>query len=256
LLSLTLSASPATAALIDDFNTSDGLSGFTFSKILDAGGPATTGLSFSETSGALGASNSEASIEQALLLHSTGLPQGMEVQVDVALAAANERDLGLAIGATHADLGASSGDNRNTADYLFIALKNSTTLTLRGFIGGTEIELIDSNDFAAMNGADVRSLFISRTMSDGVQLGWYDSLSVRHVAEDNNGGNPAGPLTYTPANLSIFDHVGLYADVRTTSGGISGLDNLRIVVPEPASCALALIGLVGIAPLWKRRARA
>jgi hypothetical protein len=231
----------ATGALIDDFNTDDGLSGFTFSKILDQG-DGTTNISFNETGGTINVTSTGTSgAEQALLLTPTVLEQGMELQLD-SITSAGGRDFGIAIGESHADLGnGTAGDNRNTADYVFLIFKNlDFDVTSRGFVGNSEIDLFDANDSPEHdNAVGVTQLFMKRMDNDDLELGYYQ-------------GAVRTPLrTITPATLDIYNNVGLYADLRVDGGSFAGADNLR-VIPEPASALLGMLALVGLAGLRRR----
>lgn len=215
----------SSAAVIDDFNT-PGLSEYAFSKVLDQG--TATNIMFSDAAGTIDVTSAGADgAEQVLLLRNDySLGQGEELQLDVP-STFNDRDFGPAIGATHADLGdGTAGDNRNTADYVFITWRTTTFLNNRGFIGNSEITLGQNST----GPADV--LFIARTATDDIELGWYEGAT-RNVAR-----------TVTPVSLSIFDNVGLYADIRVDGNGFAGADNLRII-PEPTSALLLVLSVCG-----------
>lgn len=232
-LLLAVGTAGANAALIDDFNTA-GLGEYTFSKVLDQG-DGTTNVSFSDAAGTIDVMSAGSSgAEQVLLLRGDVLEQGREIQLS-APTTFNNRDFGLAIGQSHADLGDGvAGDNRGTADYAFMAWRSLSQLNSRGFIGGGEIGL--GQDF----GVNAETLFIARLANDDIEMGWYD------------GGTRNVSRTITPTTLDIFSNIGFYADVRGDGEGFAGADNLANV-PEPASVALVCLSMVGIAAVrrWK-----
>jgi hypothetical protein len=233
---LALSSSAALAApigLIDDFNT-PGLSEYTFYKRLDQGA-GTTNILFSDAAGTLDATSvGTTGAEQVLFFRNDGVSLGVfeELQIDgpaTKLGTAN--DLGLAIGATPTGL-AGAGDNRATADFLFISFRATTQLNSRGFNGGVEVGQVQNF------GVNATKLFIARTGTSTVDLGWYDGTT-RNVTR-----------SVTLVNPSIFDNVGFYADLRNDGGGFTGLNNLQIV-PEPASIAM-LVGSLGLLAIRRR----
>lgn len=235
LAALAVSASSASAALIDDFNT-PGLGEYTFSKILDQGA-GTTNVSFSDASGTLSVSSAGTTgAEQVLLLRGVSLPQGQEVRVDGPATLSGANDLGLAIGQSHASLANGvAGDNRNTGDFLFVSFRSPTQLNSRGFNGNAEVGQVQAF------GVTADKLFIGRTATDDIEMGYYTG-AVRNVIR-----------TVTPATLDIFSNVGFYGDLRGDGNTASGLDNLTIgaAIPEPGS--VALFGLACAAGLATRR---
>ena len=196
---------------IDNFDT-PGLSEYNFSKVLDQG--TATNVSFSDAAGTIDVTSTGADgAEQVLLLRSdVTLGQGEELQLD-APATFNDRDFGLAIGQTHADLGDGvTGDNRNSADYLFMAWRDFGQLNSRGVNANTEVALQQAF------GTTPDKLFIARTATDDIELGWYDGQT-RNVL-----------WTATPTTLDIFSNVGFYADVRADGNGFAGADNFGKLV--------------------------
>jgi len=201
---------------VDNFDT-PGLGEYSFSKVLDQG--TATNVSFSDTGGTINVTSTGADgAEQVLLLRNdVTLAQGQELQLD-APTTFMDRDFGLAVGQSHADLGnGSTGDNRTTGDYLFIAWRNLGQLNGRGFNGNADSGL--EQEF----GVNAEKLFIARTANDDIELGWYDN-GTRMVSH-----------TVTPATLDIFSNLGFYADVRADGNGFSGADNLRIVTGSGAN---------------------
>jgi hypothetical protein len=219
--------------IIDDFNT-PGLSEYTFYKRLDQGA-GTTNISFSDAAGSFsGTSTGTTGAEQVLFLRNDGATLGLneELQVDgPATRVGTANDLGLAIAETPTSL-VGAGDNRATADFLFISFRNNTQLNSRGFNGGAEVGQVQNF------GVNATKLFIARTGNASVELGWYDGIT-RNVSR-----------SLTVADINIFNNVGFYADLRNDGGGFTGLDNLQII-PEPASCVLVALGMV--AALVRRR---
>lgn len=206
----------ASITIVDDFNT-PGLGEYTFSKVLDQG--TATNVSFFDTAGTIDVVSTGADgAEQTLLLRGDfTLQQGEELQLD-APTVFNDRDLGIAIGEAHGDLGnGSSGDNRSTADYLFMAWRNLGQLNSRGFNGNAEVPLQQAF------GVNAETLFIARLADDTIELGWYEG-GVRNVS-----------WSAAPTTTDIFDNVGFYADVRADGNGFSGADDLRIVSGEADS---------------------
>ncbi len=199
-------------SLIDNFDT-PGLGEYAFSKVLDQG--TATNVSFSDAAGTIDVTSTGADgAEQVLLLRSdVTLNQGEELLID-APTTFNDRDFGLAIGQTHADLGnGNTGDNRTSADFLFMAWRNFGQLNSRGFNGNAEVALQQAFDTVP------DQLFIARTATDDVELGWYD-------------GNTRNVLwTATPTTTDIFSNVGFYADVRADGNGFAGADNFGKLVP-------------------------
>lgn len=229
-IAIALGATTAQAAIIDDYNT-PGLGEYTFYKILDQGA-GTTNVSFSDAAGTLDVSSSGSSgAEQVLLLRGdVTLGQGEEVQIDGPATISGANDLGLAIGQTPNGL-AGAGDNRNQADFLFLSFRSSTQLNSRGFNGNSEIGQVQAF------GVNATKLFIGRTLTDDIELGYYDGFS-RNVVR-----------TVTPATTDIFSNVGFYGDLRGDGNTASGLDNLTIgaAIPEPTTAGLAVLALAGFA---------
>jgi hypothetical protein len=226
----------ASGALIDDFGDAD-LSEYTFYKRLDQGA-GTTNISFSSPSGTITATSSGTTgAEQVLLFRSdVSFDVGQEIRIDgpSTESGTSTEDLGLAVGQTPASLGnPQAGDNRNTADFLFISYRNPTQLNSRGFNGNAEVGQVQNF------GVNADMLFIARPATDGIELGWYDG-STRNVSRS---------LTVNP---SIFTNIGFYADLRADGASIGSLDNLSII-PEPTSVLLGLLAMVGMVSLRRRQ---
>jgi hypothetical protein len=236
LASLALGSTAAVAGpigMIDDFNT-PGLAEYSLFKRLDQGA-GTTNISFSDAGGTFsGTSTGTTGAEQVLFLRNDGVSLGIfeELQIDgPATRVGTANDLGLAIAVTPTSL-VGAGDNRATADFLFISYRNNNQLNSRGFNGGVEVGQVQNF------GVNATKLFIARTGATTVDLGWYDGLT-RNISR-----------SVTVANASIFDNVGFYADLRNDAGGFTGLDNLQII-PEPASIAM-MLGSLGLLAMRRR----
>jgi hypothetical protein len=195
--------SNVTNTLIDNFNDTL-LSEYTFTKVLDQG--ATTNTSFSSPSGLLTSTSTGADgAEQVMYMRNDGhnLDVGEELRIDNAIAQANGNDLGIVVGATP-----TAGSRSN---YLFVSFRGPTQLNTRGFIGTTEVAQIQAF------GVTTTQLFIARTATDTVELGYYAG-GVRTIMRTENVG----------ANTSIFNNIGFYSDLRADAVGYNGLDNLQI----------------------------
>lgn len=229
--------------LIDDYGDTS-LSEYTLYKVLDQNA-GNTNTSFSSPSGDLTVTSvGTTGAEQVLFFRSDyTLGVGEELRVDgPPTPVGSTNDFGLAVGATPTSLGdPEAGDNRSAADYLFVSYRSATQLNHRGFVNGSEVG--QHQEFGV--NADV--LFIARPTSDSIELGYYDG-STRNILTDGGGQAAYTGLT----DLSIFDNVGFYVDLRNDGAGYNGLDNLRLV-PEPASVVLTLLGLVGLVGLIRRR---
>jgi hypothetical protein len=216
---MALAASTVTAGplgTVDDFSDAT-LSEYTLRKILDqeAG---TSNISFSSPDGVLLATSTGATgAEQVLFFRNDfTLAQGEELQVDGPMTESGDgtNDIGIAVGQTPVGLGEAAGDNRSMADYLFISYRNPTQLNSRGFNGGTEVGQIQAF------GVTADSLFISRLANNDMELGYYTGTT-RTVVR-----------TVTPATTNIYNNLGFYSDLRADAAMMSGLDDLRIVIPS------------------------
>jgi hypothetical protein len=173
-----------------------------------------------------------------VFLRNDGVTLGIneELQIDgPATRVGTANDLGLVIAETPTSL-VGAGDNRAAADFLFISFRNNTQLNSRGFNGGVEVGQVQNF------GVNATKLFIARTGTNSVELGWYDGLT-RNVSR-----------SMTVADTNIFSNVGFYADLRNDGGGFTGLDNLQIV-PEPGSLMLMIFAVAGSAAPYRRRSQ-
>ena len=233
-LSLAFAGSSALAGpigLVDDF--SGNLAAYTATRILDANGGASNAQAWQITAGALELSTTTFDgIEQhALTRTDFSLGIGEQLRVDFNPGYTGTQDIGLYVGAGHP-----TPDVR--ANYVNVYVRNNGQIFSRGFNGATEFALA-----GGATPANIDTLFIGRLSTDTFELGYFDG-AIKNVLTTRTigSGNAAG----------VGSAIGLYADVRAT-GIVGNLDNLRIV-PEPASCLLALAGLIGVG-LWRKRVR-
>lgn len=217
LLGLALS-SPAALTLLDDFNSGD-LSGYTTTRILDAGGAAGVHntAAWSSSGGQLQLTTTVYDgIEQyAFIRNGLSLKIGQEVQCDLS-SKSGSQDLGLYVGGlipttdvrrNYVSLYARTGDGRTMSAGAYDA-DNSTIAT--SFFGtqGT--------------GNPATKLFIAYTAAGTFETGYYDASGTRIITQIRTG------LTYNDASV-----VGFYADVR--AAGTDGfVDNLQIYA-EPVT---------------------
>lgn len=231
------------AQLIDDF--SSGLGAYTKSVVLEQDG--VNAVSFAAPLGALQVSKTTGTTaEQVLLLrgdYSLGVGQVLRVDTAAPQSITAYADFGIAVSALVDPLDAvwTSGTADVRQDYVNVYLKRSTAAV--GYVGfnGTVNAGASSGVFPP-SFADITGLFISRTASDGFDVG-YSTVSGDTVLH-----------SFTGMNTSIGTALGFYADVRavTTYGD---LDNLRITaVPEPSTAALAGLGMLALIGRLRRRA--
>jgi hypothetical protein len=230
LLSLALGSSTAVAGpigLVDNF--SGDLSAWTATRILKATPAAANNVyTWQITGGAVEISTTTfGGIEQTALTRTDfTLGIGEELRADYSHSDLGSQDIGLYVGA-----GTPTMDVRQ--NYVNVYVRNNGQLFSRGFNGTTELGLLSGG-----TPANISTLFIARTAADAYELGYYDG-AVRNIVATRTGvaGVTGGAI-------------GLYSDVRAV--GVRGdLDNLRIVVPEPASIAM-LIGSLGLLAIRRR----
>jgi hypothetical protein len=232
------------AQLIDDFG--GGLSAYTLTPVLYSGSgvPATTTISFTDTTGGLEADAANYNdIEQALFLRSDySLAVGQTLRVDVNWSLGNNQDLGLCVASTATPPAASTnplGNSRTSLSYAFVGIRGSSWhVVSSGFDGATGLT---TQQYQPGSGTTT-GLFITRTSGTVFQLGY-----------DANGGADTVLTTYTFANsANVGTAIGFYADMRA-AGSIGTFDNLQIAVPEPTT--MALCGLGGLFGLVARKRR-
>jgi hypothetical protein len=235
-LSLALQVASAVAGpigIVDDF--SGNLAAWTSTRILNNANHAPTNThAWQITGGALELNTTAyVGIEQfALTRTDYNLSVGQELRGDFKAGFTGTQDIGLYVGA-----GTPTQDVR--ANYVNVYVRNNGQIFSRGFNGATEFTL-----GGGATPANISSLFVARTTIDTFELGYYDGivrnlLSTRTIGSSNAAG--------------VGSSIGAYADVRA-AGIVGNLDNLRIV-PEPASWLMGILGLIGAAPLCKRRVR-
>ncbi len=240
-------AAIAQGQLIDDF--SGGLSAYTLTPVLYSGSgvPATTTISFTDSTGALEADAANFNdIEQALFLRSDySLAVGQTLRVDVNWSLGSSQDLGLCVASTATPPAATTnplGNTRTSLSYAFVGIRGASWhVVSSGFDGSTALSTMQYQP----GSGTTTGLFITRTSATSFQMG-YDASTA-------NGGADTVLTTYNFANSAdVGLAIGFYADMRS-NGSIGTLDNLQIVVPEPTTMALfGLGGLFGLVA-WRRR---
>ncbi|HRU16157.1 MAG TPA: PEP-CTERM sorting domain-containing protein [Anaerohalosphaeraceae bacterium] len=217
----------AQAVLIDDF--SGDLSAYTNTVILDNNGGASNVSSWQIADGVLQISTTVYDgIEQHAFIRSgLSLGIGHELQADVVVGATGTQDIGLYVGGTTPQTGVRK-------DYIAMYRRNNGQLFSRGFDGTTEYAL--AGDWT--HNIPIDTLFIARIAENTYEAGWYYQ------------GTRTVLATRTPAYANAGTVVGFYADVRG-AGVVGSLDNLRILVPEPAT--MGLLGLGAFLAARKRK---
>jgi hypothetical protein len=155
----------AQAQLIDDFSGS--LSPYTLTPVLYSGSgiPATTTISFADSTGALEAdAASYNDIEQALFLRNDySLAVGQTLSVTVNWALGSSQDLGLCVASTATPPAASTnplGNTRTSLSYAFIGIRGSSWhIVSSGFDGATGLTTQQSQP----GSGTTTSLFITET---------------------------------------------------------------------------------------------
>jgi hypothetical protein len=217
----------AQAVLIDNF--SGDLSAYTNTVILDDNKGASNVSSWQIADGVLQISTTVYDgIEQHAFIRSgLSLGIGQELQADVVVGATGTQDIGLYVGGTTPQTGVRK-------DYVAMYRRNNGQLFSRGFDGTTEYPLAGN----WTNNIPIDTLFIARIAENTYEAGWYYQ-GTRNVL-----------TTRTPAYANAGTVVGFYADVRG-AGVVGSLDNLRILVPEPAT--MGLLGLGAFLAARKRK---
>jgi hypothetical protein len=254
-LSLALQVASTVAGpigVVDDFNT-PGIGEYTLTRVLD-NGIATSNIAFSDASGALVPtySGTPNQAEQVVLLRSDApLGIGEILMGDVAQPTSTvEMDFGIAISATGTPGGVGNPtptDVRGGFDWLSVSIRpNQNAIRVNHVNGG--VVTTGSHVIGSVDETSVRNLFIERLTATTFNVGYTDTSFVKHIAN-------LAPLSFTASNLGTA--IGFYSDMRSAGTGstsLGAIDNLRIV-PEPASWLMGILGLIGAAPLWKRRVR-
>ncbi|MCA9137821.1 MAG: PEP-CTERM sorting domain-containing protein [Planctomycetales bacterium] len=141
--------------------------------------------------------------------------------------------------------GPTSGDVRNSTDYLYWTIQGGS-VRFGGFPnGGAEVE---SNLFGiGSSGTDVSGLYMARTAT-GWDLGYLDLAGNDVLAYEYVPGTTVGGKLATINPDGTF--VGLYSDMRvsTDSYGLSNLSyGLVTAIPEPSSAfACCILGAFAI----------
>ena len=235
---------------IDTLNNTS-LAPYTLTPVLYSGSgvPATTTISFSDTSGGLTATAANYNdIEQALFLRSDySLTVGETLSVTLANWTGTSQDFGLCVASTATPAAASTnplGNTRTTLSYAFIGIRSGINhLVASGFDGATAI----TTQQYQPGGTQVpTTLFITETAPNSFTFG-----AIASTVSTNGGAIDL--LNYTFVNNSgVGNAIGFYVDMRAANT-IGTLNDLTISVPEPATMALCglggFVGLVG----WLRR---
>jgi hypothetical protein len=242
----------AQAQDIDTLNNTD-LSPYTLTPVLYSGSsiPATTTISFSDTSGALQATASSYNdIEQALFLRSDySLTVGETLSVTLASWTGTSQDFGLCVASTATPAAASAtsnplGNTRTTLSYAFIGIRGGANhLVASGFDGATSISTAQYQPGGTQQPA---TLFITETALNTFTFG-----AISTGVLTNNGVCDLMNYTFVN-NPGVGDAIGFYVDMRAANT-IGSMNDLTISVPEPTAMALCglggFLGLVG----WMRR---
>lgn len=240
------------AQVIDPLN-GDSLSGYTTTLVLDNSDGAGSGVSFSDSSGALIASftGTVSDPEQALFLapassFSTTFAVGDTLFVNTAVpASSTTEDFGLAISATATPTAAGSGNgynSRTTFDWASISVRPSqSSVRVNTSISGT---LTTGSNVAGVGStANISELFINWVSADSFQLGYVSN----NVAVVDAAANFASGSTIGTA-------IGFYGDIRTTGTSLGTLSNLTIApIPEPSTTALFGVGLISSVFMLRRK---
>ena len=146
--------------------------------------------------------------------------------------------------------GPSSGDVRNSTDYLYWAIRGGS-VQFGGFPnGGAEVE---SDLFGiGTSGTDVSGLYMERNAT-GWDLGYLDLAGNDVLAYEYVVGQSVGGVTATINPDGTY--VGLYSDFRVSSDsyGLSNLSYGVTAIPEPSSVAACCI--LGTCVFTRRRRR-
>jgi hypothetical protein len=245
LLAALVAGSPAVAGpigIVDNFSVNSAGS-YTRSLILDQN--ATDNSTLDIAAGVLRVTkDSGTEAEQNVFLRndvSLGIGEVLRADVSAGAVSGNQ-DLGIAIANTVDPVDAvwTSGTADVRKGVLYSYVKGNSAQVRTDSYSSTGAALGNTIANIALN--TVTGLYIKRTGSLGFDAGYSttsgDVLVKSYVVDDANFGTA----------------VGFYTDMRAVAT-FGSLDNLRIV-PEPNSLVLGMLSLVGIAPLWKRRARA
>lgn len=243
LLAIALSTSLVVQAqtVVDDF--SGALSAYTLTPVLYSGGsvPATTTISFSDSTGALQATAASFSnIEQALFLRNDfTLAVGQKLSVSVNWSLGNSQDLGLCVASVVNPPAASTnplGNTRTSLSYAYIGIRGTTDHVISGgFDGATGLSTVQSQP----GSGTTSTVFVSRTSATTFQMG-FNTSSV-------NGGADTILTTYTFVNsANVGNAIGFYTDMRA-NGSIGTFDNLTISpIPEPSAMAICGLGFASL----------
>jgi len=242
------------AQIIDTLN-GDSLSEYTSTLVLDNSDGAGSGISFSDTSGALTASftGTVSDPEQALFLapasdFSTTFAVGDMLSVNTSVpASATTEDIGLAISATATPTAAGSGNgfsSRAVFDWASISVRPSqSSVRVNTSISGT---VTTGNNVAGVGTtANISELFIDWVSADSFQLGYISN----NVAVVDATANFA-------SGSAIGTAIGFYGDLRTTGTSLGTLSDLTIQpipVPEPSAIALCGMGAISSVLMLRRK---
>ena len=227
------------AQVIDTLNNT-GLGAYTLTPVLYSGSgvPATTTISFSDSSGSLTATAANYNdIEQALFLRSDySMSVGETLSVTLGSWIGTSQDFGLCVASTATPTAASTnplGNTRTTLSYAFIGVRGGVNhLVASGFDGSTSIS---TSQFQPGGTQVPTTLFITETALNSFIFGAYTTAA-------SSTGGETNLLSYTFVNNpGVGTAIGFYVDMRSANT-IGSLNDLTLSVPEPATVALAGVG--------------
>jgi PEP-CTERM motif len=237
--------------VIDTLNNTS-LSSYTLTPVLYSGSgvPATTTITFDDTSGALQATAANYNdIEQAVFLRNDyGLSVGQTLSVTLPSWTGTSQDFALCVASTATPPVASTnplGNTRTSLSYAFIGIRGGANhLIASGFDGATSISTAQFQP----GGTQVSTtLFITETAANTFTFGAFTSAA-------STTGGVTNLLNYTFVNnTGVGSAIGFYVDMRAANT-IGSMSDLTIApVPEPSTLALCGLGLAGLVAGKRRK---
>lgn len=253
---VSVAATTASAALIDDFGGNSISSAYVATKVLDSN--TATQITFNAADGKIHSSYSSTgtgAAEQTLLLRDDvagGLAVGQNLIADVAgfaTAGAFDRDIGIAVGYTKSPAGLADGAGGDVrTSYVEVSIRGNNQVVSFARNGGANLasgQIFTGQTTPALTTTDPLALYITRTATNVFEVGFVQN-SVKRAVQT---------YTITDANVPGAA-VGFYTDLRASLATTPvSLDNLRIdalPVPEPTTLA-ALAGGAIVAVRRRRR---